>query len=284
MIGTSRANVRWPTRYHFLRALSRGEGLEELRVRDEGHGFDVFGANADWVRLGAGLTRFLYERWFRVLSHGGENIPSAGPAILAANHGGALPFDGAMVWADVLRQTRPPRLARPIEDNFVPLLPFASTLFHRAGAVGGSRGNVRRLLDDGELLLIFPEGTEGIGKPFKERYRLRPFRVGHVELAIRHRAPVIPVGVVGAEEQLPQLAKIEWGVQAFGIPHVPITASPFPLPVRYRIRYGPQIRFDLPPEAADDPKAVFAARDRVQGEVDRLISEGLAERRGRWFA
>ncbi|MBI4816607.1 MAG: acyltransferase family protein [Deltaproteobacteria bacterium] len=254
--------------------------LDGLNIRDEGHGYDAFGANPDWVRLGLLMTRFLYESWFRVISTGAECIPKSGSAILVANHSGALPFDGAMIWADVLRQTHPPRLARPVEDNFVPLLPFVSTLFHRAGGVGGSRGNVRKLLDDGELLLIFPEGTEGIGKPFRERYQLRPFRVGHVELAFRHRVPVIPIGLVGAEEQLPQLGRIEWGVTGLGIPYLPITATPLPLPVRYRIKYGPAIHFDVPESAADDPRLVSEGRDRVRGEVARLVAEGLAERRG----
>ena len=88
-------------------------------------------------------------------------------------------------------------------NHFVPALPFIGTIFARGGMVGGSRGNVRALLEAGELLMIFPEGTPGIIKPFHKRYQLQKFRVGHAELAIRHQVPVIPVGIVGAEEQLP---------------------------------------------------------------------------------
>ena len=110
---------------------------------------------------------------------------------MAANHSGNVPLDGMMLWNDVLRHTRPPRVVRGIADHFVPALPFIGTIFARGGMVGGSRGNVRALLEAGELLMIFPEGTPGIIKPFHKRYQSKKFRVGHAELAIRHQVPVI---------------------------------------------------------------------------------------------
>ena len=115
------------------------------------------------------------NRIFRVISKGAENIPEFGSAILAANHSGNIPIDAMMLWNDVLRQTEPPRVARGIADHFVPALPFIGTLFARAGMVGGSAGNVRSLLDKGELLMIFPEGVPGIIKPWEERYQLVNF-------------------------------------------------------------------------------------------------------------
>ena len=124
---------------------------------------------------------------------------------MAANHSGNIPIDAMMLWNDVLRQTEPPRVARGIADHFVPALPFIGTLFSRAGMVGGSAGNVRSLLDKGELLMIFPEGVPGIIKPWEDRYQLQTFRVGHAQMAIQHSCPIIPIGIVGAEEQLPSL-------------------------------------------------------------------------------
>lgn len=255
--------------------------IERVELADAGHGFDPLGMSREGLARGVFAARLLYERYFRVRSHGHANIPAEGPAILASNHSGLLPFDGMMIALDVLRHSEPPRAVRPIMDHFVPALPFVSPFFARAGAIGGSRGNVRYALEHGELLLIFPEGTTGIGKLFWHRYQLQQWRVGHVELAIRHRAPVVPVAVIGAEEQWPQIARLD-GVHVLGIPYLPIPATPLPLPVRYHIYYGPPIDFRERhrPEDADDPAIVEAAAAEVKAAVAGLIERGLREREG----
>lgn len=256
------------------------ERVSNLHFQDAGHGYDAFGLHPAFVHFGLGLTRIPYEKYFRVRSVGADVLPSEGAAILAANHSGNLPFDGMMLWNDVLRHTEPPRVVRGIADHFVPALPFIGTVFARGGMVGGSRGNVRALLEAGELLMIFPEGTPGIIKPFHKRYQLQKFRVGHAELAIRHQVPVIPVGIVGAEEQLPSFLSSRRLGSLFGIEAVPIPFLPFPLPVRYHIYYGKPIRFPHTPEQADDPKVVRSAAETVRQEVEKLIQKGLRERKG----
>jgi len=257
------------------------ERVSGARTRDLGYGYDAFGMNADWVAFGLGLMRPLYEKWFRVKSTGHEHIPGKGGAILAGNHSGTLPYDAMMVWNDVVRNTDPVRVPRPVVDYFVDMLPWVSILFTRAGAIGGSRGNVHRALSHGELMLLFPEGTPGISKPFSERYKLQTWRAGHIELAIRHQVPVIPVAVIGAEEQLPQLAKLP--ISLFGSPFLPVSPTVFvPLPVRYHIYYGEPIRVndDYPPEAATDPAALEDGCTRVKEAVEALIARGLEEREG----
>jgi 1-acyl-sn-glycerol-3-phosphate acyltransferase len=258
------------------------ERLADLHYQDAGHGFDAFGLHPDFVALGELVAGPIYDHWFRVISRGHESIPDVGPAVIAGNHSGNIPIDAAMIWMDVLRNTSPPRVPRAIADHFVPSLPFVGTLFARSGMIGGSRGNTRALLESGELLLIFPEGTPGIIKPWAERYQLRPFRVGHAELAIRHGAPIVPVGVIGAEEQLPLLHVSKRLGKPLGVPEVPIPAVPFPLPVRYRIFYGDPIPVheEFAPSDADDPDVVRIVAGRVQAAVDRLIKQGLSERKG----
>ena len=260
--------------------------LDQLHFRDAGHGYDAFGMHPSFIALGEAVSNPLYKRWFRVISRGHEHIPTTGPAVIAANHSGNIPLDGMMMWADILKKTDPPRVTRAVADHFVPALPFVGTLFARSGMVGGSRGNARALLEAGEMLMIFPEGTPGIVKPFAKRYQLQKFRVGHTELAIRHGAPVVTVGIIGAEEQLPQLLVSRRLGKPLGVPEVPIPASPIPLPVRYRIFYGPPIPVheDYTPDQADDPDVLKEAAERVKTAVHELIQEGLAERGGRIFA
>ncbi len=252
--------------------------LRRISFRDAGHGYDRLGMHPDWVRMAVGLFNGAYANYFRVESHGIENVPAEGPAILVANHSGMLPIDAIMLNVDVVQKTFPPRVPRMVLDVFVPKLPFVSSFFARAGAVSGARGTVRRLLEEGELLGVFPEGTPGISKPFSERYQLKPFRVGHAELAIRHRAPIVPVAIIGAEEQFIQLKSVD--LHPFGAPFMPLPASPFPLPVRYRIHYGPPISLHerYPQEAADDPAACRAAADEVQAVVQALVDRGVEER------
>jgi 1-acyl-sn-glycerol-3-phosphate acyltransferase len=256
--------------------------LEHLVYADAGHGFDRLGLHPDWVRMSVGLFRGVYDRYFRVVSHGAaESIPTEGAAILVANHSGMLPLDATMLYLDVVRNTYPPRVPRIVMDLFVPRLPFVSSLFARVGAVSGARATVRRLLDDGELLCIFPEGTPGISKPFMDRYHVSEWRVGHAELAIRHRVPVIPVAIIGAEEQWIQVGRLE-RFHVFGAPFLPIPATPIPLPVRYHIYYGAPILLHerYRPEESDEPEKCRAAAELTRAAVEGLIDRGLRERDG----
>lgn len=255
---------------------------ERLHFPDAGHGYDAFGMHPAFVSLGDAAVGPLYEKYFRVKSNDAHHVPTTGPAIIAANHSGTLPFDGMMLGLDVLRNTDPPRMPRAVADYFVSSLPFISTFFSRCGVVSGSRGNVRRLLESGELLVLFPEGTPGISKNFSERYQLQTWRQGHCEMAVRYGAPVVPVGIVGAEEQMPQIARIPTGKLGLSVPFIPVPATPLPLPVRYHIYYGEALRFDqeFTPEQADDPEVVQECAARVKASVQQLLHRGLSERTG----
>jgi 1-acyl-sn-glycerol-3-phosphate acyltransferase len=253
--------------------------VQEAPFHDAGYGFDVFGLHPPSVARAVAVSRFLYERYFRVDSAGAEHIPARGPVILVANHGGVLPVDAAILCLDVLRRTEPPRIPRAVADHFVPRLPLVSTLFSRLGVVSGTRTNVRILLERGELIAIFPEGVSGPAKPFRDRYALQRWRVGFAELAIRHGAAVVPVAIVGAEESWPVLGKLT-ALRVFGAPYLPIPASPVPLPARYHLRYGAPLRFAAEPAAAADPGTVAAAAHEARGALERLLADARAAREG----
>jgi 1-acyl-sn-glycerol-3-phosphate acyltransferase len=253
--------------------------VRRARFHDAGHGFDEFGLHPPSLASAVEVSRMLYDAYFRVDSVGASQIPASGPAILVANHGGVLPVDAAMLCLDVLRRTEPPRIPRAVSDHFVPRLPIVSTLFARLGVVSGTRANARRLLERGELLAIWPEGVTGPAKPFRDRYRLQSWRVGFAELAIRHRAPVVPVAIVGAEESWPLLGKLR-GLRAFGAPYLPIPATPVPLPVHLHLRYGAPIVFDRDPAEAADPEIVAGAAGVVHDALEQLIATALDQREG----
>lgn len=252
----------------------------EAKFHDEGYGYDIFGLHPPTLERMIAYGAPLYDRYFRVCSHGIEHVPTTGPAILVANHGGVLPVDAAMLCFDVLRKLEPPRIPRALTDHFVPKLPIVSTLFARCGVVSGTRANAACLLDRGELVAIFPEGVSGPAKRFRDRYQIQTWHVGFVELAIRHRAPIVPVAIVGAEESWPLATKL--GLRMFGSPYLPIPAWPIPLPTRYRIQYGAPIELavDHVIADADDPGIVVAAATRVRAIIERQIADLRAIRRG----
>ncbi|HTO97308.1 MAG TPA: 1-acyl-sn-glycerol-3-phosphate acyltransferase, partial [Myxococcales bacterium] len=166
---------------------------------------------------------------------------------------------------------------RFVMDKFVLRIPVVGTAFARSGSVGGNRRNVHHLLEDGALLVVFPEGTDGIGKPWSQRYKLQSWSVGHAEMAIRHGAPVVPVAILGPDDQFPFAVRLP--IRAFGAPFIPLALPPFPLPVRYRIEYGEPIELHRRwlPEEADLPAVVGEAaalvREKLQGLLDQARKE-----------
>ncbi|HET9991717.1 MAG TPA: lysophospholipid acyltransferase family protein [Kofleriaceae bacterium] len=244
---------------------------------DEGHGYDVFGLRPQTLARAVAVGRVLYERYFRVSSHGIEHIPASGPTIVIANHGGIIPVDAAMLCLDLLVRTDPPRIPRALADHFVASLPIASTLFARVGVVMGTRGNARRLLERGELLAIWPEGVSGPAKPFSHRYELQAWRTGFAELALRYHAKVVPAAIVGAEESWPVFAKLP--LRVLHIPYLPIPATPLPLPAHFHIRYGAPLELAGDP---DDPHDVEKAALVAQIAVEDVLAQALRERTSVW--
>jgi 1-acyl-sn-glycerol-3-phosphate acyltransferase len=252
----------------------------EALFHDAGHGYDVFGLHPPTLAAAVCAAAPLYDWYFRVDSQGIEHVPETGAAILVANHGGVLPVDAAMMCLDILRRTDPPRIPRAVADHFVPRLPFVSTLFARLGVVSGTRANVRTLLEQGELIAVWPEGVTGPAKSFKDRYRIQEWRVGFAELALRYHVPVVPVAIVGAEESWP-LAKKLRGLRVFGAPYLPVPATPIPLPAHYHLRYGEPMLLDGGHHReADDPDVIANAATRVQIALERLLDDTLRARRG----
>jgi len=228
----------------------------------------------------------LYRGWFRVRSRGHENLPARGAAILAANHAGLLPFDGAMATLDVWLRSDPPRLPRAIFDRFAARIGPVRRLFESAGAVLASRESFAEQLRAGRLVLVFPEGIEGIVKPVTQRYRLQAFHTGFVRQALQQQVPVIPVAILGSDDQAPILYDVKPLARRLGLPAAPITPTfPWlgplglvPYPVRYRIVYGEPIELAKHhgPEASGDDRVVGELARRVRRAIQRLLDRNRA--------
>jgi 1-acyl-sn-glycerol-3-phosphate acyltransferase len=248
--------------------------------------YDAFGFSPDTLRRSFPYFRALYRYYFRVESRGHEHLPTTGPTILAANHGGLFPFDAAMTIVDVALHSDPPRLARSVVDRWAGGLPFVNVLFARLGQVVGTGENCAELLERNQLLLVFPEGRAGSCKRVTERYRLQPFHVGFVEHALRAHAPIVPVAIVGSDDQAPVLYDLRALARRFGLPALPITPTfPWlgplgllPYPVRYRIVYGEPLDYHerFGPEAADDAHLVGYLAKQARRSVQKLLDRSRA--------
>jgi 1-acyl-sn-glycerol-3-phosphate acyltransferase len=256
--------------------------LAALAHMVEGNGgYDRFGLSPDTLKKAFPVIYALYKAYFRVQSLGHENLPSTGGAILAGNHGGILPFDGAMVIMDTMLNTDPPRLPRAIVDRWAGSLPWVNVFYARVGQVIGTRENFADLLRDDQLLLVFPEGMDGVRKNITQRYRLQSFKVGFVEQALLGRSPIVPVAIIGSDNQAPILYDVKPLAKLLGLPMAPITPTfPWlgplgllPYPVNYKIVYGEPLNFHerYGPDAAGDVRLVRYLAQQVRRAVQLLV-------------
>jgi 1-acyl-sn-glycerol-3-phosphate acyltransferase len=291
----------------FLVALARlveagGTGLHWARLAEAWSAFyfawhseevDEFGYDPKFTRTILPFFEFLYTMWWRVEASGVDHVPDQGPALIVANHSGVLPWDGLMINLAVRHEHPARRECRMLALDMFALLPFLAPLLAQSGAVRANPENGERLLRKGEVVGVFPEGVKGVGKPFKDRYKLARFgRGGYVRLALRTGAPIVPCAVVGAEEIHPRIASADWLGRAFGLPYLPITPTfplfgPLglvPLPTKWSIDFADPIPMEpYGPEGAEDPILVNRLSEQVRSTVQHMVDSRLARRRSVWF-
>lgn len=252
-------------------------------------GVDPFGYEPRFAAATLLPLVLTYRHWLRVETTGIERVPE-GRVLLIANHGGnTFAWDGAMLQMAMLLDAEPPRAVRGMAEYYLPTLPFFGTAMHRLGSVVGTPSNCAQLLDRGEAIMVFPEGERGFVKPYTQRYQLQRFGLGFLRLALETDTPIVPVGIVGSEEQSPGLARSHWLGKLVGAPVAPITltfpwlglASFLPLPVKFRFHFGEPLYFDG--DANDEDAVIEQKVDVVKDAIRAGIAAGLAARKG-WFA
>lgn len=259
------------------------ERVQQLERRYAERGGDPFGLDAQTAQRAVAVCAFLHRAWFRTEVHGLEHVPE-GRVLIIANHSGQVPLDGAIIGAALFLDADPPRIVRAMVEKWAHSLPFVSTFFSRVGQVVGVPENAVRLLEMEEALLVFPEGTRGISKPFHRRYQLEEFGLGFMRLAIATRTPIVPVAVVGAEEQYVNLGNLDSLARWVGMPVFPVVpqwlvpGGQLPLPVKYRLYFGEPMTFEGDPD--DDDAAIEEKVWVVRQTIQSMLNRGLATRRG----
>jgi 1-acyl-sn-glycerol-3-phosphate acyltransferase len=271
-----------------VRQLGRelGGRLRETPTRLNAYGFDPYGFHPDAARRMLLPSALLYRYYFRVETHGIASVPG-GRLLLIGNHSGQFGYDGSMLAMSMLLEARPPRLVRGMAEFMFWRTPWAGTLASRMGMMAGTPTNCAAMLAAGECVMVFPEGARGANKPFRQRYQLQQFGLGFMRLALETNTPIVPVGIVGAEEQQPGFANLEGLGKRLGLPSLPITISSpwlgllgpaFALPVKYHIYFGDPMHFE---GRFDDEDAVIERRvDEVKSAITALLERGRSERKG----
>jgi 1-acyl-sn-glycerol-3-phosphate acyltransferase len=256
---------------------------------------DDWGRSERVYQLMEPVLNFYYRYWFRVEVEGIEHIPTAGGALVASNHSGALPPDAPMIMQAIRNEHPNPRPLYMLGEHWFKGYPGVGMLANKIGLVAAHPANAHRLLhDEGRLVLVFPEGQKGTRKLFWQRYKLRRFgRGGFVKTAIRAGVPIVPVAVMGAEEAMPIFAHVPFLQRLTGLiyfpinhafPHFGLLAGAMYLPAKFRIRFLEPVRFErYGPDAADDVAFVQQVADDIRARIQDALNEMLGRRQSVWF-
>jgi len=262
--------------------------LIRRRLRGE-YTTDPYGMDPELIDLVLPFMGFMYRTWWRVTAEGLAHVPGSGRALLVSNHSGVLPWDGAMILTAMMEEHPEPRIVRNLHLSWFATLPMIAPALAALGQVQALPENAIRLLEEDQLVCVFPEGLKGVGKLFKDRYKLARFgRGGFVQMALRAGAPIIPVAVIGAEEIYPMLVNVKPIARLLGFPFFPLTPLfPWlgllgfvPLPSKWTIVFSEPIpTAEFGPAGADDPLLVAELAERVRNRIQTIIDQKLLTRR-----
>jgi 1-acyl-sn-glycerol-3-phosphate acyltransferase len=248
---------------------------------------DAFGFDAEVARYALAAAAWVYRYYFRAEIHGTDRIPD-GRVMLVANHSGQVPLDGLVIGAGMILDAEPPRLVRSMVEKWALTLPYVGELFTRCGQVLGVPENCRWLLERDEAILVFPEGVRGISKTWDQRYRLTDFGLGFMRLALETGTPIVPVAVIGAEEQYVNLYNSKTLARFLGTPVFPLIPQALvpilgwlPAPTKYRVYVGEPMRFQGDPDDEDQEieRKVWVVRTTIQS----MLNRGLKDRKSVFF-
>jgi 1-acyl-sn-glycerol-3-phosphate acyltransferase len=237
----------------------------------------------------------LSSLYFRGEVRGLGNIPEDGPVLLVGNHsGGNLTPDTHVFTLAFYAYFGVERAFYQLAHNLVLSMPGLGML-RKFGTVAASPANMRKALDSGAALLVYPGGDYEVHRPIWERNRVDfDGRKGFIRQALEHDVPIVPLVSIGGQETSVFLSRGEWLARLlaldrmFRLKVLPISlAVPWglnvgdmlghvPLPAKITIEALPPIH--LREEFGTDPDV-----DEVYDHVMRLMQDTLdalaAERR-----
>jgi 1-acyl-sn-glycerol-3-phosphate acyltransferase len=250
----------------------------------------------DYIRDTLPAMRLLSEVYFRGEVTGLERIPEEGPVLLVGNHsGGTMIADTFVFAAAFYDQFGPDRRFHQLAHDLVFRVPGLRTLVQRWGTVPASPGNMRRALNQGSAMLVYPGGDEETFRPSWQSSEVDfAGRTGFARLALETGCPVVPVVSLGGQETGLFLGRGRRVARALALDRLmrlkvlpPVLGPPFgvtvldvppriPVPAKIRVRVMPPI--DLRRELGRKPDVDEGYRivtGRMQRTLTRLDNDRL---------
>lgn len=275
------------------------EGLSAFRekARDKVRPNDLGARDERFIRRVLPLLGTLYDEYFRCETELEDDIPE-GPCLVVGNHNAMTGIpDMFCHMVAFWRRYSPSRLGYGLMHDAPFAFPVAGAWLNASGALAANPSNAKRALDQRAAVLVFPGGDLDSCKPFAKRYAIEfGKRRGFIRTALREQVPIVPVVSAGAHQSLFIATDGRFIAEALGLPArfrsnvwpigfaLPyglvfgLPAPHLPPPVKIHTRILKPIRFDLPPQAADDPDAVEACctvvRDAMQSTLYELRDAG----------
>jgi 1-acyl-sn-glycerol-3-phosphate acyltransferase len=255
-----------------------------IRTSSAGSSTDIFGFDLASVAKIEPLLSALYKDWWRVKFLNLDLVPKEGPALIAANAGGVMPWAALMFMYALMRsKTQARRLNIMMHLDWI-----EDERVYRAltdvGFVPWSATHAQELFAAGELVLVFPEGAQGFTKPYSERYRLLEFDWIQFLPAIEANVPIYLLATLGSDESIPVFANLEALARQLGLPSYPVTPFfpwlPFPanflsLPVPWTMSLLRQAPYKTKTERHEleetARREALHAEGEIQAELNRLF-------------
>ncbi|HET6445447.1 MAG TPA: lysophospholipid acyltransferase family protein [candidate division Zixibacteria bacterium] len=164
---------------------------------------DEWGLDWELIETTRPFLDFLYNYFWRVQCAGMEKIPDYERTVLVCNHTDQPPWDPILLMAAFLNEHPAQRLVRNLYSAEIPALPFLSSLAVKTGQALNSVDNGVRLLEQEELVSVFPEGYSLKGRNSQERLKVSRFKdTGFVQMAMETSSPIVPVSFISSADTL----------------------------------------------------------------------------------
>jgi len=248
----------------------------------------------EYVRQALPAIRAWSDLYFRAEVDGLDEIPADEPVLLVGNHsGGTLIADTFVFSQHFSDHFGPERRFHQLAHDLVFQVPGVRASLSRFGTIPANPRNMRRALDRGAALLVYPGGDQETYRPSWEQDQIDfAGRTGFVKLAIELGTPIVPVVAIGGQETALFLGRGRRLSRALSLDKLlrlkvlPVQFAPpfgftvmdlplrMPLPSKIKIRVLPRI--DLREELGADADLDDAYRlvtDRMQDALSELSDE-----------
>jgi 1-acyl-sn-glycerol-3-phosphate acyltransferase len=252
----------------------------------------------DFIRRQRDWLGALCETFYQPDIQGLDHLPTGRALVVGTHNGGYMAPDMfSLMVASWHRFDPAERAAYGLAHDLVMRAPGAGRWLAKLGAVPASPKNAERLLGRDVAVLVYPGGDRDAFKPYRDRHLVHfAGRKGFIRMALRSRAPIVPVVSVGAHEVFRvltdgvELARRSGLKKYLRMDVLPIAlafptglavgafAPYLPVPTKIRVRLLPPIDLQHPPEAADDPAIVdglyLQVVEIMQSALDALVRAG----------